>query len=236
MKLEGVRPSNFSGIPLLIAILSFVLILGAMELSYWWMWTVGWILIFASWGVSAKIENKTLILKYAFGLLPIKLKGEDIEEVLVLNRLEKGVLLRHFPGIGITYMGVLVYALYRYFALPENLLPGYYVGVFALIVFSSSILISMAVPLGKTSHKLLVTAAISIAGASLLWIKSHEVELVPTIPFFLIVMALWIVYDMDTEDYIVLKTKKGKYLLTSNAPRDKVEKAIKGIMEVLIDD
>ncbi|MCO6041747.1 hypothetical protein [Thermococcus alcaliphilus] len=236
MKLEGVRPSNFSGIPLLIAILSFVLILGAMELSYWWMWTVGWILIFASWGVSAKIENKTLILKYAFGLLPIKLKGEDIEEVLVLNRLEKGVLLRHFPGIGMAYMGVLVYALYRYFALPENLLPGYYVGVVALIVFSSSILISIAVPLGKTSHKLLITAAISIAGASLLWIKSSEVELIPTIPFFLIVMALWIVYDMDTEDYIVLKTKKGKYLLTSNAPRDKVEKAIKGIMEVLIDD
>ncbi|EHR78302.1 hypothetical protein OCC_11719 [Thermococcus litoralis DSM 5473] len=235
MKLEGVRPSNFSGIPLMIAILSLVLILGAMELSYWWMWTVGWIFIFASWGLSAKIENKTLILKYAFGLLPIKLKGEDIEEVLVLNRLEKGVLLRHFPGIGIAYMGVLVYALYRYFALPENLLPGYYVGVVALIVFSSSILISMAVPLGKTSHKLLITAAISIAGASLLWIKSHEVELIPMI-VILAMIALWTVYDIDTEDYIVLKTKKGKYLLTSNAPRDKVEKAIKGIMEVLIDD
>lgn len=235
MKLEGVRPSNFGGIPSLIAILSFVLILGGMEFSSWWMWIAGWILIFASWGVSAKIENKTLILKYAFGLLPIKLKGEEIEEILVLNRLERGVLLMYFPRIGIVYIGTLIYALYRYLTFPKSLLPGYYMGVIGFIVFSSSILISMAVPLGKTAHKLLVTSAISIAGAFLLWIKSYEVELVPMIPF-LIVLSLWIVYDIDTEDYIVLRTRKGKYLLTSNAPRDKVEKAIKAIMEVLSDD
>lgn len=235
MKLEGVRPSNFSGIPLMIAIFSLVLILGAMELSYWWMWTVGWILIFASWGVSAKIENKTLVLKYAFGLLPIKLKGDDIDEILILNRVERGVLLRHFPIVGIAYIEALVYASCRYFTFPENLLPGYYLGTLGIIVMSSSVLLSMAVPTGKTRHKLLATVAISIAGAFLLWLKTRKAEMVPMIAV-LAMITLLIVYDIDTEDHIVLKTKKGKYLLTSNAPRDKVERAIKAIMEVLSDD
>ncbi|WP_042699943.1 hypothetical protein [Thermococcus sp. PK] len=235
MKLEGVRPSNFSGIPLMIAIFSLVLILGAMELSYWWMWTVGWILIFASWGVSAKIENKTLVLKYAFGLLPIKLKGDDIDEILILNRVERGVLLRHFPIVGIAYIEALVYASCRYFTFPENLLLGYYLGALGIIVMSSSVLLSMAVPTGKTRHKLLATVAISIAGAFLLWLKTRKAEMIPMIAV-LAMITLLIVYDIDTEDHIVLKTKKGKYLLTSNAPRDKVERAIKAIMEVLSDD
>jgi len=235
MKLEGVRPSNFSGIPLMIAIFSLVLILGAMELSYWWMWTVGWILIFASWGVLVKIENKTLVLKYAFGLLPIKLKGDDIDEILILNRVERGILLRHFPIIGIAYIEALVYASCRYFTFPENLLPGYYLGTLGIIVMSSSVLLSMAVPIGKTRHKLLATVAISIAGAFLLWLKTRKAEMIPMIAV-LAMITLWTVYDIDNEDYIVLRTKKGKYLLTSNAPRDKVEKAIKAIMEVLSDD
>jgi len=235
MKLEGVRPSNFGGIPSLIGILSFVFILGGMEFSSWWMWIIGWVLIFASWGISAKIEDKTLILKYAFGVLPIKLKAEDIEEILVLNRLERGALLRHFPGIGVAYMGVLIYALYRYLTFPDNLLPGYYFGALGLIVISSSILISLAIPLGKTRHKLLTAVFIFIASAFLLWFKVRAVELIPMV-VVLVMITLWTVYDIDTQDYIVLKTRKGKYLLTSNAPRDKVENALKTIMEALSDD
>ncbi|HIH72257.1 MAG TPA: hypothetical protein HA300_02635, partial [Thermococcaceae archaeon] len=111
----------------------------------------------------------------------------------------------------------------------------YYLGALGIIVISSSVLLSMAVPTGKTRHKLLATVAISIAGAFLLWLKTRKAEMIPMI-VILAMIALWTVYDIDTEDYIVLRTKKGKYLLTSNAPRDKVEKAIKGIMEVLIDD
>lgn len=235
MKLEGIRPSNFSGVPALMAISALVMILGGIEFSSLWMGITGWALIFASWGVSAKIENKTLVLKYAFGLLPIKLRAEDIDEVLILNRVERGVLLRHFPIVGIAYMGALVYASCRYFTFPENLLPGYYLGALGIIVISSSVLLSMAVPTGKTRHKLLATVAISIAGAFLLWLKTRKAEMIPMIAV-LAMITLLIVYDIDTEDHIVLKTKKGKYLLTSNAPRDKVERAIKAIMEVLSDD
>ncbi|WP_175059763.1 hypothetical protein [Thermococcus sp. 2319x1] len=104
-----------------------------------------------------------------------------------------------------------------------------------LIVFSSSMLISMTIPIGKTRYKLLVTVLIFIVGVLFLSLKTPEAELIPGI-VALTTMGLWMVYDLDTEDYIVLKTKKGKYLLTSSAPRDKVEKAIKEIMGVLIDD
>jgi len=235
MKLEGIRPSNFGGVPLLIAILAFVFMIEGIELFSWWMWIIGWVLIFASWGISAEIKNDTLILRYVFGLLPIKLKAEDIEEILVLNRLEKGVLLRYFPGIGVAYMGVLIYALYRYLTFPDNLLPGYYFGALGLIVISSSILISLATSLGKTRHKLLTAVVVFIASAFLLWLKVRAVELIPMV-VVLVMITLWTVYDIDTQDYIVLKTRKGRYLLTSNAPRDKVEKAIKAIMEVLSDD
>ncbi len=96
-------------------------------------------------------------------------------------------------------------------------------------------LISMTIPIGKTRYKLLVTVLIFIVGVLFLSLKTPEAELIPGI-VALTTMGLWMVYDLDTEDYIVLKTKKGKYLLTSSAPRDKVEKAIKEIMGVLIDD
>ncbi|USS41527.1 hypothetical protein NF865_05015 [Thermococcus aggregans] len=235
MKLKGIRPSNFGGVPLLIAILAFVFMIGGMELLSWRMWIIAWVLIFASWGVSAEIKNGTLILRYGFGLLPIKLKAEDIEEVLVLNRLEKGVLLRYFPGIGATYMGMLIYVLYRYFTFPDNLLPGYYFGALGMIVISSSVLISLAIPPGKTRHKLLTAGFIFIVSALLLGFKVRAVDSIPIV-VVLGMIALWTVYDMDIQDYIVLKTRKGKYLLTSNAPRDKVEKAIKAIMEVLSND
>ncbi|ACS90592.1 MULTISPECIES: hypothetical protein [Thermococcus] len=235
MKLKGIRPSNFGGVPLLIVILAFVFMIGGTELLSWWMLIIGWVLIFASGGISAEIKNDTLILRYGFGLLPIKLKAEDIEEVLVLNRLEKGVLLRYFPGIGAAYMGMLIYVLCRYFTFPGNLLPGYYFGALGMIVISSSVLISLAIPPGKTRHKLLTAGFIFVVSAFLLGFKVRAVDLIPIV-VVLGMIALWTVYDMDIQDYIVLKTRKGKYLLTSNAPRNKVEKAIKAVMEALSDD
>ena len=235
MKLEGIRPSNFGGVPSLIGILAFVFMIGGIELFSWWMWIIGWVLIFASWGISAEIKNDTLILRYVFGLLPIKLKAEDIEEILVLNRLEKGVLLRYFPGIGATYIGVLIYVLYRYFTFPDNLLPGYYFGALGIIVISSSMLISLAIPLGKTRHKLLTAVLVFIVSAFLLWFKVRAAELIPMV-VVLVMIALWMVYEIDIQEYIVLKTRKGKYLLISNAPKDKVENALKTIMEALSDD
>jgi len=87
--------------------------------------------------------------------------------------MEKGVLLRYFPGIGAAYMGVLIYALYRYLTFPDNLLPGYYA-------------------------ELLTAVVVFIASAFLLWLKVRAVELIPMV-VVLVMITLWTVYDIDIQ-------------------------------------
>lgn len=235
MKLEGIRPSSFSGPPLVMFTLSLLILLAGVDLfptyhSYFW---VAWILLFASWGISAEVSGKTLVLKYAFGFLKIRISSEEIEEILILNRLEKGVLLRYAPKIGAVYAGSLIYALYRYFTLPEGLLLGQYLWIVGLIVLSSSMILSMIIPFRKTSYKMFGAVIALLIGSVLLWFKTWTLE---WIPWLIPISMVTLLAVHDSSDYIVLKTRKGKYLLTSNAPKDKVENALKTIMEALSDD
>ncbi|USG99956.1 hypothetical protein K1720_00240 [Thermococcus argininiproducens] len=236
MRLEGIKPSNFSGPALLLVVLAFMIfILGTLDFLQLKFITGAWVLIFASWGISVELEGKTLILKYAFGLLKIKIKWEDIEEILILNKLDRGIFIKYFPEIGILYAGLLIYALYSFFAFPRDLLLGYYMGSIGVIVFSLAILISWSIPFRKSYYRWAGLLFCFSLGIVLIWLKIRSFE---SMPLFIvwILLASFATLETDSTDYIVLKTRKGRYLLTSNAPKDKVERALKAIMEALSDD
>ncbi len=217
MKVNDQRPANFSGVPFLLVVLSFVLILLVPGLSERLLplSLFGWLLLAASWGTSVEIEGEVLRLRYAFGRLSVNIPLPEIVEVKVVSRLERGILVREFPGMFILLASVVVLALADLLLLPEGLLEGYYFGDIALILFGLLYLSALSLPFRPSLAGILGVLLLALT-ALLMRLKLGFVN-----PAFLIIfgiVALLFVSEYYSRDYVVIATSRGKFLVMSQKP------------------
>jgi hypothetical protein len=218
MKVEGARPANFSGVPLILSGLSFVLIIGIPRIAQdrWYLSIVGWLLLGASWGTSVEVEDGTLKLRYAFDRLTINVPLSGIEDVKVVSRLERAVLVREFPGLYLLIFGIVLFAFADLLLLPSGLLEGFYFGDIGLMFFGLLYLGVMSLPFGRI-YVVGLFGVIALALAGLL-MKLKTGFVTPAFIVILAVVALIFIADYYSRDYVVIKSQKGKYLIMAEKP------------------
>ncbi len=217
MKLENVTPMNFSGIPFVFGVIAFSLIVllpRVMSEAYWPLWILGWLILFASWGTGAEIEGDSIVLKYAFGVLKIKIPFNEIEEIAVLSRLQKGTIAKYFKWEIFLFMSFIVYAIFDLITLPRGLLKGYYFGDIGLIVWGLFYISAFTTPFSKKKIVELLVCILVPLEALALYLKTgsitgDDIFVLMSTAIILLIAIPWF-YERD---YIMIRTKKAVYLL-----------------------
>ncbi len=229
MKLENVRPMNFSGIPFVLVVVAFFLIIilpRVISGEYWPLWILGWVILFASWGTGAEIEGDLIVLKYVFGKLKIRISLSEIEEITTLNKLQKGTIARYFKWEILLLVIFIAYALFDLIILPRGLLRGYYFGDIGIIVFGLFYISVFAVPFSKKWIIVIFTYSLIPLAIFMLYLKTGNITAddvcVPISTAFLLTIALWEAYSVE---YVVIRTPKKLYLLTTKSA-DEIIKAL----------
>ncbi|AHF81183.1 hypothetical protein [Thermococcus paralvinellae] len=231
MKLENVRPMNFSGIPFALVVVAFSLIVilpkaVTMPERYWPLWILGWVILFASWGTGAEIEGDSIVLKYVFGKLKIRIPFSEIEEITTLNKLQKGTIAKYFKWEIFLFTIFVIYALFDLIILPRGLLRGYYFGDIGLIIFGLFYISVFTVPFSKKWIIVIFTYSLIPLEVFILHLKTGNITaddvfvLISTA--FVLTVALWEAYSVE---YVVIRTPKKLYLLTTKSA-DEIIKAL----------
>lgn len=214
MKISEARPLSLSGIPFLMVVLAVCLILILPRYSeYWQVSILGWPLIFASWGTSVEVQNDEVILRYAFGKLPVRIKRDEIEEVKILSRLDRATVLRHFPWMGLLLISIIACGLIDFLRLPPEMLEKFGLWDAGLVAGALSYLILLAFPFGKKWHVAIPLAALMIVVIPLiLGGKALLVEGAFMVFLWMVVLLTFFI-GYYSQEYVLLKSSKGKYLI-----------------------
>lgn len=228
MKVGDAKPANFSGGPLLLVGFSFLLIIGFPRLApdWWYFSIVGWLVLAASWGTSVDVEGWTLRLRYAFGRLAINVPLSEIEDVKVVSRLERAVLIREFPGLYILITASVLFVFLDLLLLPSGLLEGYYLGDIGLIFFGLIYLAVMSLPFSRTNIALLFGVLDLLFAALLMELKMGYVD--PVSVLVLGIFGLLFVAEYYRKDYVVITTQRKKYSLMSEEPEAVLRVLLRG--------
>jgi len=214
MKIPGARPLNLSGIPFIMVVLAvFLIIILPRCTEYWQLSFLGWPLIFASWGTSVEVQNDKVILWYAFGKLPVRIKRDEIAEVKILSRLERATVLRHFPGMGFLLIGIIICGLIDFLRLPPEMLEKSGLWDAGLVAGALSYLILLAFPFGKKWRIALPPVALTIVLFSLLLSRNTLIDEIGFVVFLWALVLLMAFVDHYSQEYVLLKSSKGKYLI-----------------------
>lgn len=232
MKLRDVRPMNFSGIPFVLVVISFTIIIVLPRVTpenYWPFWIFGWIVLFASWGTGAEVEKDFIVLKYVFGKLKIKIPFSEIEEITTINKLQKGTIAKYFKWEIILFMILVAYALFDLIILPHGLLKGYYFGDIGLIVFGLFYISAFTIPFSKKKIIGIFTYSFVLLAVLMLYLKIGSITADDVLMFiimaFILTVTIWEVYSVE---YVVIRTPRRLYLITA----ENTEEFIKALWKV----
>lgn len=229
MKVDGATPTNFSGLPLILVGLSFALIIGLPRLAsdWWYLSIVGWLFLAASWGTSVEVEGETLRLNYAFGKLTINVPLSEIEDVKVVSRLERAVLIREFPGLYVLIAGAVLFAFLDLLLLPSGLLEGYYFGDMGLIFFGLLYLVVMSLPFSRM-HLAGMFGVFTIIFVTLLMrIKTGIFDPLPVL-FFAIFFPLFVA-EYYSKEYVVITAQRRRYCIMAEKPEPVLKTIMGGV-------
>ena len=215
MRIEGAKPSNFSGIPLFLLGTSFLLIIVVPRIfdRVWIISLLGWFLLAASWGTSVEVDEGALRLRYAFGKLSLDIPLDEIEELKVVSRLERGTILRETPGVGLLLLGmvlfVVLHLLYSRVSAPDYI----YSGDVSILVSGLAVVFLMVTPFGRKGLAILLFGVSLIAGLVLTRYLDMAKSLAFHGVFFPAVFLLVILMEHFEGDYVVIKTPGGRYIV-----------------------
>ncbi len=225
MKLENVRPMNFSGIPFALVVIAFPLIIilpRAMSEVWWPLWILGWLILSASWGTGVGIDGSLIVLKYVFGKLKIRIPFGEIEEITALSKL----LARYFKWEIALFVICIIYAFFDLITMPRELLKGYYFGDIGLIIFGLFYIFAFILPF---SRRILVgILAYLFILPILLYQKTGNIT-GDDISMFMVLAAIlgFAILDIYGKDYILIRTKKDVYLLTCRSADNVIKTVLK---------
>ncbi|ADT84797.1 hypothetical protein [Thermococcus barophilus] len=229
MKLESVRPMNFSGIPFVLVVVSFVLLIVLPRLVshvQGIFFVIGVFCLMASWGTGAEVEGNSIVLKYVFGKLKIRIPFDDIEEITTLNRLQKGAIAGYFKWEILLFIVFIAYALFDLITLPRGLLKGYYFGDIGLIVFGLFYIFAFVIPFSRKVFVAILAYSFVPVAIFLLYQKTGSITGDDIFMFIALVMVLgFAILDIYGKDYVLIRTKKNTYLLTCRSA-DEIVKAL----------
>lgn len=235
MRIGSAKPMNFSGVPFAMVVVAFLLILVPVRVGKLWQLSIfGWLILFASWGTSVEIKEGVLVLRYFFGKFPVKIKIHEIEEINVINRLERAALVRHFPWMAGLFLTVILYAFVDFIMLPNGMLRGYYYGDVGLIVFGLAYMGAWNLPFRKGLYARLFAVFSIVLGVFLIRVKTGSFEgddvFFVSMWGFIIFLLLEQYYNMD---YIIIKTAGRSYLIAVEGKRDEgIRALLEGISNV----
>lgn len=231
MRIKHARPMNFSGISSIMTAVAFFLILVPMRVWKLWPLTLlGWFLLFASWGTSVEVKEDVLVLRYFFGKLQVKIPLCDIDEVKVINRLERATLVGHFPWMAALFLTVILYAFVNFIMLPSDMLRGYYYGYMGLFVLGMAYLGAWALPFRKGLYIRLFAVFLIVFGVFLIRIKTGDFE---DYDGFLMFTWGFIVFlgleEYYNTDYVLIKSAGKSYLIAVEGERETLLEAISNV-------
>ncbi|WP_048150184.1 hypothetical protein [Palaeococcus ferrophilus] len=229
MRVEGTKPANFSGLPLILLGFSFLLIIGVPRLAkdWWYISLVGWLFLAASWGTSVEVEGETLRLKYAFGKLTINVPLSEIEDVKVVSKLERAVMIREFPELYVLITASALFVFLDLLLLPSGLLEGYYFGDIGLIFFGVLYLAVMSLPFNRINIAFLFGVLDLFFATLLMKLKMGYVDPVSVLIWG--VLGLLFVAEYYRKDYVVITAQRGKYPLMAQKPEVLLKSIIGGV-------
>ncbi|WP_457754131.1 hypothetical protein [Thermococcus sp.] len=231
MNLENVRPMNFSGIPFVLVVVSFVLLIvlpRVLSRVQGIFFVIGVLCLMASWGTGVEIKGDSIVLKYVFGILKIRIPFSEIEEIAALSKLQKGIIARYFKWEIVLLAMVVVYAFFDLMSLPYGLLKGYYLGDIGLILFGLFYVFAFTVPFFKKRIiQVFAYSLVPFAGL-VLYLKTGSITADDVtmlgIMAFVLTMIIWDVYNAE---YIVIRTPRRLYLLTTRSADELVKSLLK---------
>lgn len=137
MKVGDVKFVNFFGGFFFLVGFLFFLIIGFLRfvLDWWYFFIVGWFVFVVLWGILVDVEGWILRFRYVFGRLVINVFFFEIEDVKVVSRFERVVLIREFLGLYILIIVSVLFVFFDFLFFFSGFLEGYYFGDIGLIFF-----------------------------------------------------------------------------------------------------
>lgn len=170
------------------------------------------------------------MLRYFFGKLQVKIPLCDIDEVKVINRLERATLVRHFPWMAALFLTVILYAFVNFIMLPSDMLRGYYYGYMGLFVLGMAYLGAWALPFRKGLYIRLFAVFLIVFGVFLIRIKTGDFE---DYDGFLMFTWGFIVFlgleEYYNTDYVLIKSAGKSYLIAVEGERETLLEAISNV-------
>lgn len=225
MRLENVSPVNSSGIPLLLAILGFLLnVLGLQFLPHPYSTIcelIGWFLIFASWGKDILITDTKVILRYAFGFLKIEI--EDINEITNLSELNRAMLIKYFKGEILIPMIFISNATLTLLNPPSKYPQLWLIDTVMSVYWTVIFLIVFVFPIKKLKKHFVTVVSFTVFLLPLLFWTFHLFGIpfrhddVMFHTFLGAIFGPWFIWEFvdNRKRYLLVKSNRHKYLLVS---------------------
>ncbi|NJD98992.1 hypothetical protein E3E26_04220 [Thermococcus sp. LS1] len=217
MEVKGARMIPFSGLPFLFSAMGVLMLILAGYLEGLIGYNPGIIpiiLFLLSSGTSVEVRNNELLLHYGFGKLAVRIGLEDIRELTLLNRLERGVIMRYFKGEAFIVLILLVCAIFDMVLMKgEGIGWEVYGDVLAMIFLTPYFLLLM---LPFRSRWITYSVGFICAGLALILpMMFHDAAYLFWGPFWTAVV-IFMLREFYSKDYVLLKTEKGMYLIATD--------------------